>query len=113
MSDAVELSIAIADFGVTYDSIHDRIYICGGLDRQFKSLPNCVMFDIKTNKWHDLPPLNVERHCNKTELLYNVQHHNPNVLMTFGGWTGTSRNSVEICDFRDNSNKWQIPTYGK
>jgi len=102
----VSLPIGIADFGLCQDTINNRMYICGGLDAQFKSLSQSVIYDIETNKWMNLPKLNYQRHCNETQLLY--KNENPNILMTFGGWTGTSRNTIEIIDLRNNSNKWMI-----
>lgn len=98
-----EMPIGIADFGKCYDPINNRIYLCGGLDSQFRSLSNAICYDMETNKWLNLPKLNYQRHCNRSQLLYN-----PNILMTFGGWTGMSRNTIEIIDLRSNSNKWKM-----
>ncbi len=50
------------------DRINNRIYMCGG-NSGFKSLSKRVMYDIKSNKFLNLPNLNYERHCNKCELL--------------------------------------------
>eukprot|EP01084_Bolivina_argentea_P086176 155760_1 len=105
IGECMELSSGIADFGICSDKINNRIYICGGINSQFKSLSKCLMYDIKTNKLLNLPNLNYERHCNKCELLYT---NNPNILITFGGWTGIARNTIEIIDLRNNINKWQI-----
>ena len=58
-SELVSLPIGIADFGLCQDIINNRIYICGGLDSQFKSLSESVMYDIQTNKWINLPKLNL------------------------------------------------------
>ena len=105
--EAIELPVGIADFGECYDAMNDRIYICGGLDSQFRSTSNCGMCDLKTNKWISLPKLTHRRHCNQTQLLHS---QNPNILMTFGGWTGISRTSIEILDLRSNLRKWQSNT---
>ena len=104
----LELPVGCADFGICQDIINNRIYICGGLDSQFRSLSQSICYDMTTNKWLNLPKLNCQRHCNKAQLLYD--NNNPNILMTFGGWTGISRNTIEIIDLRSNSNKWVMET---
>ena len=103
----MELKMGLADFGVCSDERNHRIFICGGLDAQFQSRNECAMFDIATQKWSNLPKLNCARHCNRTQLLF-ANDRNPTVLMTFGGWTGTSRNSVEVLDLRSNAQKWTM-----
>ena len=103
----MELAVGLADFGVCSEERNHRIFICGGLDSQFRSRNECAMFDVATQKWSSLPRLNHARHCNRAQLLF-ANDLNPSVLMTFGGWTGTSRNSVEILDLRSSAQKWSV-----